>query len=320
MVVTSEQSGNASNNDQDRLIEKINRQMGALIFPLLKGKDLLEILLNPDGSVWEERLGQEMKLIGHMEPLHAEAFIGSVAAFYRQTITRNNPIFAGELPGNGARFEALIQPLVTAPTFTIRLPASQTFTLNDYVALGIMSKEQKKLLEEAVLNRQNILIVGGTGSGKTTLAKAVTLEIERVTPQHRLIILEDTREIQSSAQNVVALKTSDTVDMLRLLKETMRLRPDRILVGEVRGPEALALLKAWNTGHAGGISTLHANSAQAGLIRLEQLIAEASVTPMQALIGEAIDLIVFIEKTATGRKVQEIVQVKGFKDGHYVFG
>jgi type IV secretion system protein TrbB len=181
-----------------------------------------------------------------------------------------------------------------------------------------MSIHQKEIIESAVINRQNILVVGGTGTGKTTLTNAIIEAIVRLTPDHRLIILEDTAEIQCSAKNANLLHTTDTVDMLRLLKATMRLRPDRILVGEVRGKEALALLKAWNTGHPGGVATVHANGAKAGLIRLEQLIAEDSTSPMQPLIAEAVNLIVSITKTATGRKIDEILTVKGFQNKEYI--
>ena len=182
-----------------------------------------------------------------------------------------------------------------------------------------MTSGQKTVIEAAVLARKNILVVGGTGTGKTTLTNGIIAEIVRVTPEHRLVIIEDTAEIQCSAQNAVLLHATSTVDMLSLLKTTMRLRPDRILVGEVRGPEALALLKAWNTGHPGGVVTVHANHARAGLIRLEQLISEATPAPMQTLIGEAVDLIVSIVKTPTGRKVDEVLSVQGFQEGEYQF-
>ena len=308
------------NEDTERLIEKIRRQLGPQICALLADPSVIEIALNTNGTLWVERLGQQMEQIGAMSAAKAEALIGSIAAYYRQTITRQNPIFSGELPGFGARVEAIIPPCSPAPIFTFRLPASQVFTLSMYVAAGILTESQKELIENAINQRKNILVVGGTGSGKTTLANALIAEISRATPEHRLVILEDTAEIQCKAENVVMLRTSESVDLLRLLRETMRLRPDRILVGEVRGPEALALLKAWNTGHPGGVATIHANNARAGLIRLEQLIAEASVTPMKELVAEAVDLIISIVKTPTGRKVNEIMTVNGFSNGEYHFG
>jgi P-type conjugative transfer ATPase TrbB len=304
--------------EKARRIEKIQRELGVKICDLLNDPQVIEVILNADGILWVERLGKAMETLGAFSTTQAEALIYSLAAYHSTTITRENPILECELPPYGARFEALIPPVVASPVFTIRCRASQVFTLTDYVADGILDEHQKKQLEAAIRERKNILVAGGTGSGKTTLANALIAEIVQAHPEHRLVIIEDTAEIQCAADNAVLLHATDTVDMLRLLKATMRLRPDRILVGEVRGPEALALLKAWNTGHPGGVATVHANSATAGLIRLEQLIAEASPTPMSVLIGEAVDLVVSIMKTPTGRKVQEIIHVHSYspQDGY----
>lgn len=301
-----------------RLVEKIRRVLGIPICRLLGEPGVVEIMLNTDGTLWVERLVTGMERIGTMQPSQAESVICSVAAYHREVVTRENPVFEGELPLQGERFEALIPPVVSAPVFTIRLKASKIFTLAEYVEAGIMTEQQKELIESAVVDRLNILVVGGTGTGKTTLTNAIIEAIERLTPENRLIIIEDTAEIQCSAKNANLLHATDSVDMLRLLKATMRLRPDRILVGEVRGPEALALLKAWNTGHPGGVATVHANGAKAGLIRLEQLIAEASTSPMQRLIAEAVDLIVSISKTPDGRRIDEIVSVEGFQNEDYI--
>jgi type IV secretion system protein VirB11 len=164
---------------------------------------------------------------------------------------------------------------------------------------------------------QNILVVGGTGSGKTTLTNAIIDYTAIAWPNERLVIIEDTAEIQSRSKNSVILRATDTVDMLRLLKATMRLRPTRILVGEVRGAEALSLIKAWNTGHPGGVATIHANSAEAALSRMESLVAEATAAPMQKVIAEAVHVIVSIAKTAQGRKVQDVLRVEGYDQHRY---
>jgi P-type conjugative transfer ATPase TrbB len=183
-----------------------------------------------------------------------------------------------------------------------------------------MTKPHKAAILSAILSHKNILIVGGTGSGKTTFANAIIDGIAENCPNDRLIIIEDTAELQCNAANVVTLRSSDNVSMNQLLRATMRLRPDRILVGEVRGPEAMSLLKAWNTGHPGGLATVHANSAAAGLIRLEQLIAESGTTvSMQPLIAEAVDLIVFIEKYNKGRRIKTVATVNGLNNtGDYI--
>lgn len=303
-----------------RISEKLQRELGPVIVGLLSEPTVIEIMLNPDGTLWVERLGQGMDQFGTMASANAEALISTVASTLRAEITRDNPILECELPLDGSRFEALIPPVVAAPVFTIRRRALKVFTLADYVDQGVMTEPQRELICAGIQRRQNFLIVGGTATGKTTLANAVIDQISQVAPDHRLVIIEDTAEIQCSAMNTVMLRSADKVDMTRLLKATMRLRPDRICVGEVRGPEALALLKAWNTGHPGGVSTVHANDARAGLIRLEQLIAEVSQNPMPQLIGEAVDWIVSIERTQSGdRRVREVLSVGGHDGKGYVF-
>ncbi len=300
-----------------RISEKLRRELGSTVLALLDEPDVIEIMLNPDGQLWVERFGQPMEPVGEMSPSQAESLMATIASGLNTVITRENPILECELPLDGSRFEALIPPVVSAPVFTIRKKASKVFTLDEYVEAGIMTHPQKRVIEKAVEGRKNILIVGGTGSGKTTLTNAVIDYMTQASPDHRLVIIEDTAEIQCQAENAVILRATDQVDMLRLLKATMRLRPDRILVGEVRGMEALTLLKAWNTGHPGGVCTVHANSALSGLIRLEQLVAEATQAPMKALIGEAVDLVVSIEKTASGRQMKDMIGVHGFNGERY---
>ena len=296
----------------------MRRQLGAQICDRMTDPNVVEIMLNADGIVWEDRLGCGMTRIGEMLPQTAEALIATVASILRATVTRDNPIIECELPLDGSRFEAMIPPIVSGPVFTIRRKASQVFTFDDYVRTGIMSPGQRDALEHAVSERRNILICGGTTSGKTTLTNAVIHQIVAVHPHHRLVIIEDTAELQCAAPNYVQLRATDTVDMRRLLKGTMRLRPDRIIVGEVRGGEALDMLKAWNTGHPGGCCTVHANSAQAAVIRIEQLIQEVSQNPMRRLIAEAVDLVVSITMTPNGRRVQEVLSVD-FDGTDYVF-
>ncbi|WP_333824600.1 P-type conjugative transfer ATPase TrbB [Pinisolibacter sp.] len=300
-----------------RLVRKLEEALGPLLRAALEDPSVVEIMLNPDGRIFVERLGEGIREAGTMLAGTAEIIIGSVAHALQSEADDTRPIVSGELPIGGHRFEGLLPPVVGAPTFTIRKRASQLIALDAYVASGVMSEGQADALRMAVTSRRNIVVSGGTGSGKTTLANAVIAEMVRVAPDHRLVILEDTAEIRCAAENAVALHTSDTVDMARLLKSTMRLRPDRIIVGEVRDGAALTLLKAWNTGHPGGITTVHANTAASALRRLEQLTAEASRQPMHEVIGEAVDLVVSIERTPTGRRVREILEVEGFVDGRY---
>lgn len=308
----------AAHERDRRLNEKLTRELGPLVCALLADDRVVEVMLNPDGKLWAERLGEPMREVGEMAASMALSLMATVASTLNTSITRENPILECELPTDGSRFEALIPPIVHAPTFTIRKKALQVFSLADYVASGIMTAAQQEAIGEAVATRQNILVVGGTGTGKTTLTNAIIKSMVEATPEHRIAIIEDTNELQCSADNAVTMRAVDHVDMTRLLKATMRLRPDRIIVGEVRDGAALALLKAWNTGHPGGVATLHANTAPAGLIRLEQLVAEATHAPMQALISEAINMIVSIVKVPDGRRVQEVVRVIDHDGRSYV--
>lgn len=300
---------------QKRLLRKLRGELGQIVLDALEDPSVIEIMLNSDGALWIERHGQGMQRAGTMSAPNAESLMGTIADALHTVVTRENPILEGELPLDGSRFEGLLPPIVAHPTFTIRKKASVIFTLAQYVEQGIMTPEQKTAIEAAILRRANILVVGGTGSGKTTLTNAIIDGISTACPDDRLVIIEDTAEIQCKAENSVILRASVDVDMLRLLRATMRLRPDRILVGEVRGGEALALLKAWNTGHPGGVATIHANGAHAGLIRLEQLIAETTAAAnMSPLIAEAVDLVIAIEKAKGGRRIKEIIEVSGISE------
>ncbi|MGO9444452.1 MAG: P-type conjugative transfer ATPase TrbB [Thiobacillaceae bacterium] len=298
-----------------RQIEALRRQLGDDVLGYLEDPSIVEIMLNPDGCLWVDVLGRGMERRDTMDPVRGQMVMDTVAAMLGTVVTASSPILEGELPLDGSRFEGLMPPVVERPVFTIRKKALLIFTLDDYVTQGIMTSGQAEALMAAIHQRQNILIAGGTGTGKTTLANALLHAIGQISPDHRLVIIEDTRELQCAAPNVIFLRTSEGVDMIHLLRATMRMRPDRIVVGEVRGAEALALLKAWNTGHPGGIGTVHANDAQAALIRVGQLIQEANVPPNPELIAETVNVVVSIKRTATGRTVDQILRVAGYKQG-----
>jgi P-type conjugative transfer ATPase TrbB len=300
-----------------RLVSKLQNALGDLLCVALDDPTVVEIMLNPDGKLFIERLGHGITSAGEMSRAAAETVIGSVAHVLNSEVDDERPIVSGELPIGGHRFEGLLPPIVSGPSFTIRRRASRLIPLDDYITGKILTHSQATVIRNAVKSKLNILVAGGTGSGKTTLTNAILAEVTNHSPEDRLVILEDTAEIQCAADNAVCLHTSDTVDMSRLLKSTMRLRPDRIIVGEVRDGAALTLLKAWNTGHPGGIATIHSKSARSALQRLEQLTAEVSQQPMQAVIGAAIDLIIAIERTPKGRRVTEILHVTRFSGGHY---
>lgn len=295
-----------------RLNAKLEREMGDAVLTSLRDPDVIEVLLNPDGSLWEERFGTGMRVIGEMAAVRAENLIGTIAnALGGEPVTRDNPIVEGELPLDGSRFEGAIPPVVERPIFAIRKKALKIFTLEDYVSDGIMTEAQRQVILEHIRQKHNILVAGGTGSGKTTLCNAILHAIAEMYPDIRMAIIEDTRELQCPIQNKVMLRTSDTIDMTRLLKVCLRLRPDGIGLGEVRDKAALAMVKAWNTGHGLGVCTTHANSPEAALVRIENLIQEANVPPNPSVIAEAINCVVSIQKTKEGRRVDGICTVKG---------
>jgi type IV secretion system protein TrbB len=276
---------------------------------------VIEVMVNPDGVLRLDRLGEGRVDTGvRYEPAQIERIVRLVASHARTEVHASAPIVSAELPplgeGAGERFEGVLPPVSLAPCFSIRKPAARLYTLGDYVRDRIMPTDSARLLAEAVAERRNILIAGGTSSGKTTLANALLAQMGEL--DERVILIEDTRELQSPAPDTVALRTrAGAVTMADLVRSTLRLRPDRIIVGEVRGPEALDMLKAWNTGHPGGIATVHANSAGSALFRLEQLVQEAVVAVPRRLIAEAIDLIVFISGRGRDRRVETLARVAG---------
>lgn len=306
----------------DRRRAMLRTAMGPTIAAALADPLVIEIMVNPDGALRLDRLGEGRSDTGtRYDPAQVERIIRLVASHAGTEVHAGSPIVSAELPphgeGAGERFEGVLPPVSLAPCFSIRKPAARIYTLADYVADGIMPEDTARQLSDAVIKARNILVAGGTSSGKTTLANALLAEMANL--DERVILIEDTRELQCAAPDVVALRTrAGIVTMADLVRSTLRLRPDRIIVGEVRGAEALDMLKAWNTGHPGGIATVHANSAISALYRLEQLVQETVTTVPRRLIVEAIDMIVFIAGRGLARRVETIARVDGLDpDGTY---
>lgn len=302
--------------DDPRLLDGLRHSCGPVFMNALEDPDVIEIMLNPDGSLWIEKYGQEHEPIGVIPVAQSRLILSQVASGLDLTVNEKNPIVEGEFPLDGSRFEGTFPPIVgPGPSFSLRKKASRVFTLEEYMLSRSLTPEAVSIIEDAVRQRQNIVVVGGTSSGKTTFVNAVIDAISRLTPSHRLIILEDTAELQSKSPNTVFLRTSvlAEVDMRKLAKVSMRYAPKRILVGEVRDAAALEMLKLWNTGHPGGVSTFHADSAEEALERLEELVEEAGLGPKQKLIGRAVDLAVYMEKTADNRRqISSIIKVNKF--------
>jgi type IV secretion system protein VirB11 len=302
--------------------ESLYHALGPLVADALAQPDVVEIMANPDGTLWVDRAGVGREKIGRIEPPAAETTIRLLASHMGETVTPDRPAVAGVLPRSGERFQGLLPPLAERPVFTIRKRASIVFTLDDYVAKAVLSADGADVIRRAVVERKNILVAGGTGSGKTTLVNAILSEPPF--RSDRIVLIEDTKELQCPADDKVELLTKNTeprVTMTDLLRMTLRLRPDRIIIGEVRGPEALAMLKAWNTGHPGGVATIHANSAADALRRIEDLVGEASQIVPQRSIASAVNLIVFVERinAKPGRTVRSMVEVCGVNKGEYAF-
>lgn len=308
--------------NHERLQSKLRFAVGEKILNALNNPNVIEVMLNEDGRVWVDTF-DGMKYYCDMAQKDADSMIRTIASISETVINREHPDISVEIHIQVSknedqklfRFQGLIPPLVPSPIFAIRKPASRVFTLKDYEDQGILTPHQKAYLEKAVFSRRNILVVGGTGSGKTTLCNALLDEVSKRFSEDRIIIIEDTIELQCNVENKVQLRTSDNREMNDLVRYCMRLRPDRIVVGEVRGKEAHSLIKAWNTGHPGGISTVHANDAMRGLVRIEQLVQEANVKPVPMAIAEAINVVVFVARasgTKGGRVVKEILEINGY--------
>jgi len=306
---------------EQRLIEAFHTQLGPAIREALDCPTVVEVMVNECGQVRLDTVDRgRIETVYRMSPESAEAIIRLVAHHIGETVSDNHPIIAGTIPLTGERFQGVLPPLTKAPTFTIRKRPETIFRLDDYVTQSIMTGDQADLLRQAVADHRNVLVSGGTSSGKTTLLNA--LLAEPAVADDRVILIEDTRELQCAADDQVQLLTKRTepkITMRDLVQTTLRLRPDRIVVGEIRdGAGALEMLKAWNTGHDGGLGTLHANSGSDALHRLEDLLSEVTTNVPYRLISTAVDLVIHIRRTPKGRRIDEIVAVRGFEAGRYL--
>ncbi len=327
---------------QNRLETKLRRELGDQILAFLADELTEDILLNPDRSLWVKRMGNAFSRAGEISAPQASSALNTIAAWRGTVLNHDHPILETELPIDGSRFEGIVPPVVRRPVFAVRLRPRRIFSLHEYEAAGILTEKSDPLnhirrqydfldsvrglkhgevIRAAVRAKKNILVVGSTGSGKTTFVNACLDALATLTPHDRVISIEDTTELQCPVENYLDLRAVGNVTMLQCLRACMRLQPTRIIVGEVRGGEAHTLLKAWNTGHPGGMATVHANDALSGLIRLESLVAEATSAPQQTLIAEAVDLVVFIDgepQLVAGRKIRELLLVTGYANGQYL--
>lgn len=309
-------------NKSSRAIESITRACGQEFMTKFYDPDVIEIMLNPDGTLWIDTLSSGQSILGKMSKTAAISMIRTVAGINDKYITNESPFLETNFPIDQSRFAAQFPPIVTSPTFALRKRAIKVFSLDDYVENDMITINQATAIKKAVRDHRNILVCGGTGSGKTTLLNAIIAEINILCPEERLIIIEDTPEIQSKAKNTITYRTSAEVSMSDLIKISLRMRPDRILVGEIRGAEALSLLESWNTGHEGGLATVHCNSATDAISRLILMVSKHHEAPrnIEFLINSVVDVIVFIEKGNDGkRRIKEVVALDGYNNDSFNF-
>jgi len=300
------------------------RYLGPVILRAFADDDVTEIYVNPqDGVVrFDTRSRGRITSELSVRPTRVEMFLNAVATSLGLTLGADHPGLEAELPAvgfRGSRLQGFVPPVTPAPAFTIRKPPAVVYSLDDYVTAGVISRAERAEFQRAVREHQNILIAGGTNTGKTTLANAVLKEITDLFPTERLVILEDTVELQCVALDHLALRTSPTVTLAQLVKSALRSSPTRIVVGEVRGSEALDLLDAWATGHPGGVATVHASSPEGALMRLDRLAQRANVPPQRQLVAEAVHLIAVLEGSHARRRLTNLVRVQGLdREGHFV--
>jgi len=303
-----------------RKVAALRQAMGPVIAQALADRLVVEVMVNPDGKIWIDRIGEGRSFTGErLAPADADRILRLLADHAGEVVTRDRPRISATLPETGERFQGAFMPIVSSPAFAIRKRPEVVFTLDDYVEQGILEPAMATVLREAAVSRQNLLIAGGTGSGKTTLANAILAE--PAFAGDRVVLIEDTAELQCAAADKVEMLTKRTdppVTMTDLVRDTLRLRPDRIIIGEVRDGSALDLLKAWNTGHPGGLATIHANSAAEALTRLEDLIGEVTQRVPYRAITQAINVVVYIERNATGRRIREVSRLVGREGEAYV--
>ena len=331
-----------SDEKQERLKEKLRDELGPVIVGLLdRSSGLEDIIVNEDSRIWVKRTGSPFEQVGELSSRQARGAMMTIASMQKTTVTELRPVLETQIPIWKFRFAGLIEPVVPSPSFAIRVKSDKKRNLRDLQRQGILTTKEDprnrrcqqedfiakvkgldhlQAIQQAILARKSILIVGGTGAGKTTIANAILEEIGTLTPSDRVLVIEDTPELLLDSANSLSMLATTEFDQLKCLKVALRLKPDRIVVGEVRdGAAALPLLKSWNTGHPGGVSTLHANSAAEALDRLESLVREATDAPQQRMIGSAVDVVIsVVNDPVAGRKVREVAVVTGYQDGRYL--
>jgi len=308
---------------QERILRLLRSSLGPDILRCLDDDAVTEISINSDGSVWVDRVTQgRQDLSTRVDPEDTSRILSLVADAKGEHIGDDNPSFDAILPGHGYRFIGTLPPITPGPSLTVRKKPRRVISLAEYEADRVITAAQRNTLERACSERRNLIVAGGTGSGKTTLANAV-LQVMALTG-HRIITIEDTPELQNSARDQESMFVVPGLrSMQDCLRAALRMHPDRLIFGEVRGAEVRDMLMAWNTGHRGGLCTIHADSALDALYRIEEMLETIpNFRPRPRQIARAVQIIVFIETTMdrthfpAGRCLSAIVEVRGHSEEH----
>lgn len=301
---------------QKRLLEALSTVMGTDIKNAMQDDDVFEIIVNPDGKLWLDTHSKgRIDTNIYVNPQMSQQIIQQIAGMDKQFCNEENPMLSAEI--EGCRFQGFLPRVVKQPSFIIRKHSKRVFTLDEYVLQGVMTEKQCVIIKQAIKEHKNIIAAGGTKSGKTTLLNAILQEIACF--NERVVMIEDLPELKCETPNLLALKTTKNRNMRDLLEATLRATPDRIVVGEVRGKEAISLISAWSTGHSGGASTVHSNSAKETLLRLEDLIMQDSVSPRRYTIANAVDMIIYLKRLGNTRIIDEIIEVNGYDAKNQIY-
>ena len=306
----------APDDTQVPYADMMARFLGDTVMAAFQDDDVTEIYVNPqDGVVrYDTRRRGRVDSGYRLETSRLEMFLNTVAASQNATLGGATARIEAELPQRhfrGSRLQGFVPPATAAPACVIRKPPAVVYSLDDYVSAGILTAVQRAAFAAAVVAHDNVLIAGGTNSGKTTLVNALLREITERYPHERIVVLEDTVELQCMARDCLALRTGPGITLAELVRSALRTSPNRIVVGEVRGNEALDLLDAWATGHPGGCGTCHATTAEGALLRLDRLAQRNNVPPQTTLIAEAVDVVAVVEGGNRGRRLAGLARVAG---------
>jgi type IV secretion system protein VirB11 len=305
----------------DRIERMMLRYLGADLMTAFDDDDVTEIYLNPQDPVVRLTTRSRGRVVApyRIGADRVTMFLDSVASHGGVILDPDTPLLQAELPDGRfrkARLQGFLPPISRGPAFTLRKPPRVIYSLDEYVAHGTLSPTFRAVLRSAVQYRLSIVVAGGTDTGKTTFANALLREIADVAPDERVVILEDTVELQCASPDHLSLRTRADCSLAQLVTATLRTSPDRIVVGEVRDASALDLLDAWSTGHPGGIATFHANDPRGALHRLDRLAQRNNVPSQRELVADAVDLVVMLDKRDGERRVTDLVRVTGLDAQH----